>query len=70
MRGATPVILRARADALFLGHHALFELIQNREKFTRSLFNVGHRRLKLIRRVEAAQVVRGSATNMADIIGT
>lgn len=69
MRGAATIVLRAGGDALLLGNHALLELIQNREELARCLLDVRHRRLELIRGVETAQVVRGSAADVADVVG-
>ena len=69
MRGAATIVLRAGSDALLLWNHALLELIQNREQLARCLLDVRHRRLELIRGVETAQVVRGSAADVADVVG-
>ena len=54
---ATACIIIAATESLFLGYHSLFELIKNWIQFPSGLFNVGHWRLKLICRVEAAQIM-------------
>ena len=50
-------------DSLLLRHHALLELVKDREELARRLLDVGHGALKLVGRVETTQVVRRLARN-------
>ena len=52
----------AAGDPLLLRNHALFQLIEDWEEFSGSLFDIWHRWFELVCRVEAAQVVRWLAT--------